>query len=253
MGSVIRNRKPVILAAKKLRLKGLSHRQISRILGIGLGSAVIFTKEINLTPDQHNKLMKNTGIFRYPKEQKAKWSSVGSNNWLSRIRHTRDGLLEEIKNFYKANGRIPSKREFYSHWQAFYRVFGKWNNAIKEAGFTPNTEKFTHKYVARDGHICDSLSEKIIDNWLSSKKLPHEHGAYYPGQTKFKSDFVVNNKFWIEFPGLLGQLGSYDKLYQQKRKLAFRLGMKIIEIAPSDIFPKNQLDTKLGFLLQSKL
>lgn len=250
---MIKNRKPVVLAAKKLRLKGLSHRQISRILGIGLGTAVIFTKEIKLTREQHNKLMRNTGIFRYSREQKAKWSSVGSKNWLSRIKHTREGLLEKIKNFYKATGRIPTKREFYSHWQAFYRVFGQWNNAIKKAGFTPNAERFTHKYVAKDGHICDSLSEKIIDNWLSSKRLPHDHGVYYPGQTKFKSDFVVDNKFWIEFPGLLGQLESYDKLYRQKRKLASSLGMKVIEIVPPDIFPKNQLDTKLGFLLKSKL
>ncbi len=165
-------------------------------------------------------------------------------------KYSRKDLLDKIKKFYRQHKRIPTKREFYSNWQPYRRIFGNWNKAIQDAGFTPNLERFTHKYLARDGHICDSLSEKIIDNWLTSHNLPHEHGVYYPGQTKFKTDFLVNGKHWIEFPGLLGQLRSYDKLYKQKQKLTSRLGMKIIEIFPPDIFPKIQLDTKLSFLLK---
>ena len=80
--------------------------------------------------------------------------------------------------------------------------------------------------------------------------LSHEHGVCYPGQTKFKTDFLVEDKHWIGFPGLRGQLKRYDELYEEKKELTKRLKIKIVEILPTDIFPKNQLDSKLGFLLQ---
>ena len=165
-------------------------------------------------------------------------------------KYSKEDLLDKIKKFYSQHKRIPVKREFYSLWQPYRRVFGRWNIAIQEAGFTSNAERFARKYTAKDGHICDSLSEKIIDNWLTSHKLLHEHGIYYPNQTKFKTDFLVKNKYWIEFPGLLGQLKRYDELYKKKMKLAKNLEIKIIEVLPQDIFPKNKLDSKLGFLLQ---
>ncbi|KKU29174.1 MAG: hypothetical protein UX80_C0008G0006 [Candidatus Amesbacteria bacterium GW2011_GWA2_47_11b] len=165
-------------------------------------------------------------------------------------KYSREDLLNKIKRFHKLHKRIPIKKEFYSNWQAYRRIFGSWNKAIQEAGFIPNLERFTHKYLARDGHICDSLSEKIIDNWLTVHHLSHEHGVCYPGQTKFKTDFLVEDKHWIGFPGLRGQLKRYDELYEEKKELTKRLKIKIVEILPTDIFPKNQLDSKLGFLLQ---
>lgn len=166
------------------------------------------------------------------------------------IKYSNEFLIRKIQRFYKKYKRIPLKREFNSNWQAYYRSFGSWNKAIQETGFTPNLERFTHKYVAKDGHVCDSLSEKIIDNWLSLNNLLHEHGVYYPGQKKFKTDFLVKSKYWIEFPGLLGQLKHYDKLYLKKMKLVKKLGIKIVEVLPTDIFPKNTLAQKLAFLLE---
>jgi hypothetical protein len=166
------------------------------------------------------------------------------------IKYTREMLIDKIKAFYRTHKRIPVKREFYSIWQAYRRVFGNWNAAIVEAGFQPNPERFTHKFVARDGHVCDSLSEMIIDNWLSRHKLPHKHGVYYPGQARFSADFVVNGKYWIEFFGLKGQLKIYDRLLVQKEKLAARCGIQLIKLFPADIFPKSTIHEKLNFLLQ---
>ena len=50
-------------------------------------------------------------------------------------------------------------------------IFGSWNNAVEAAGFKPNPVLFAEKHTADDGHHCDSLAEKIIDDWLNSQKI----------------------------------------------------------------------------------
>jgi len=247
---MIKNRNSVIIAARKLRIKGLSHRQISHILGISLGLVAIFTKDIEITREQHNKLKRNTGIFIYPKSSRSLWASKGSNNWLSRLKYSREILIAKIKKFEKDYQRIPTKREFYKNWQAYRRIFGSWNKAIEEAGFLSNPERFTHDFIANDGHKCNSLAEKIIDDWLKARGIEHKCHVYYPGQKKFKTDFLINNKYWIEFLGLKDQLTSYDEVYKRKQGLAKKLGIDIIEVNATDLFPHNKLEERLGFLLQ---
>lgn len=127
-------------------------------------------------------------------------------------------------------------------------AFGTWNKAVEAAGFKPNQLKFTHKYIANDKHVCDSLAEKIIDDWLFARKISHQRGVYYPNQNKFKTDFKVGN-YWIEFFGLTGQLKTYDVLKKKKLELIKILRLKLIKIYPRDLFPVNLLDKRLGFLL----
>ncbi len=165
-------------------------------------------------------------------------------------KYSRQDLLDKIQRFYLINNRVPIKVEFNSQWQAYRRVFGTWNRAISEAGFETNPEMFTHKYTARDGHICDSLTEKIIDDWMYKRKIPHQRGIYYPNQKRFKTDFLVKDKYWIEFLGLKGVLKRYDDLYKQKLEVAKINKIKIIELYPQDLFPRNNLNLKLDFLLK---
>lgn len=239
-------------AAIILRLKGLSHRQIAKVLKIAVGSVALFTKDVRLTRQQHLNLMKNTGLTKYPKVIRSKWSSKGSNNWLAHLKYSRDDLIKKIRDFYSEHDRIPTKREFYNNYSAFRRVFGTWNEAIAEAGYIPNPVRFTHKFKAKDGHICDSLAEMIIDNWLSSHDITHQIHVYYPNQRKLSVDFLVNNTHWIEFFGLKGELSAYDRQYANKHLYAQKTGIKIIPLLPQDIFPHNHLSSKLGFLMDSR-
>ena len=126
-------------------------------------------------------------------------------------------------------------------------VFGTWNKAIEIAGYEPNPVMFAKRYVARDGHQCDSLAEKIVDEWFYSKGIPHERSTPYPEGYKLTCDFVVNNIF-IEFFGLKGELKEYDRLVKLKRKLSRKYKFKLIELKPTHLFPKNKLDKVLGFL-----
>lgn len=247
---MVSNREFIIRKAKLLRHNGFSHRQIAKQLKISVGSAYSFTQEIKISWEQHLKLVKNSGIFTCSKHQRSKWSSRGSRNWLARIKYHKPQLLQSILDFYQINGRIPTKREFNNHWASYLRVFGSWNNAIIAAGLSPNPELLAKKYLANDGHKCDSLSEKIIDDWLRARKIIHLRNQFYPGQKKFTVDFLINNKYWIEFLGLKGELASYDQKYQKKKDIARINDIKIIEIYPTDIFPKNNLSKKLSFLLK---
>jgi len=141
-----------------------------------------------------------------------------------------------ISKFFDKHGRIPVKREMYGCYKVSRKYFGTWNKAIKVAGFDPNPVMFAKKYIAKDGDRCDSLAEKIIDDWLYARKIKHMRNFPYPGKERFTVDFKVGDN-WIEFFGLSGELKRYDELKERKLKLAKKNKLNLIEIYPKDIFP----------------
>jgi hypothetical protein len=152
-------------------------------------------------------------------------------------------LLNQITEFVNKNGRIPYKYEI-PHYHAYRGRFGSWNKAIEAAGFIPNPVMFAKKYIAKDGDKCDSLAEKIIDDYLFRRKIKHLRSHPYPGNDGFTVDFKVGDK-WIEFFGLSGQLKRYDQLKRRKLRLAKNLGINLIEIYPKDLFPNNNLSQRI--------
>ena len=148
-------------------------------------------------------------------------------------------IITEIKKFHKTNQRIPLKREFH-HYNATRLRFGTWNKAIKAAGFKPNPVLFAKKHIANDGHKCDSVAEKIIDDWLYARKIKHKRGIPYPENSLLTVDFVTKNN-WIEFFGLAGNLKKYDRLVKEKQMLAKKYKLPLLEIYPKDLFPVNRL------------
>lgn len=127
--------------------------------------------------------------------------------------------------------------------QGIYRtardLFGTWNNAIKASGLEPNPVLFSERQIANDGHICDSMAEKIIDDWLSVKKIPHKRNIRYP-DSPYTADFSINGKL-VEFFGLTGEIKGYDEITAAKRKICAKLNIPLIEIYPHDLFPTKKL------------
>ncbi len=152
---------------------------------------------------------------------------------------SREEILDQIKKFYYKNKRIPMKIES-PHYNAAQERFGSWNSAIKAAGFEPNPVVFSKKFIADDGHKCNSFAEKIIDNWLYEKKIKHEREISYPENRLLSVDFLVGNNF-IEYFGLKGIIGEYDEHIKKKRKLSKKYKLSLIEIYPKDLFPVNHL------------
>jgi len=154
------------------------------------------------------------------------------------IKISKAQIITEIQKFYKKNGRIPLKME-YLHYNAARDRFGSWNKAIEAAGFKSNPVKFSKKYIAKDGHICDSFTEKIIDDWLYSQNIKHQRNVPYPN-SPYTADFLIKGKF-IEFFGLSGELEEYDRIKKRKEKLAEKYKLKLIKIYPKDLYPINHL------------
>jgi len=149
-------------------------------------------------------------------------------------------ILKEIKAFYDKQGRIPVKKERPGlAWRA-QKAFNSWNKAIQMAGFEPNPVIFSKKFIAKDGHKCDSFAEKIIDDWFYERKITHKKDIPYPQNRLLSTDFVVGKNL-IEYFGLSGVLDEYDKLIREKRKLCKKYKLTLIEIFPKDLFPVNHL------------
>lgn len=156
-------------------------------------------------------------------------------------------IIDKIKEFYKTNGRIPFKQEMWGIYNAVRKTFGTWNKAIIATGYKPNPVKFANKYIAIDGHKCDSMAEKIIDDWLFTKEIKHEIKVPYHYH-QMTADFKIRDTY-VEFFGLLGQNEKYDRLAKEKEALLREKNLKVIRIYPNDLFPKNNLDQIFAKLL----
>lgn len=131
-------------------------------------------------------------------------------------------------------------------------LFGSWLNALVEAGLledgTRRTSRGTH-CVAKDGHVCLSLGEKTIDDFLYSHGIPHEKEPRYP-ERGFRADFLANGIF-IEYFGLKGD-PDYDAKTRSKQRICKKHAIKLVSLYPADLVSLKKLERKLlGGLHQS--
>ena len=216
--------------AVALRKNGYTHREITRQLGISLGTADLWTAGIVLSQAQKEAIQqrKNKHIF-----------TDGERGILAKrlkpfqyqIQYSDQDLIMKIKDFHSLNGRIHLKKEF-GALKIYRDRFGSWNNAIELAGFDSNPVLFARKFIAEDRHPCDSFTEKIIDDWLYKHNIPHSRNIVY-GKTKMTADFLIEPSTVLEFFGLAGVQKKYDAIIQRKRRLAKKLGWNLIELYPT--------------------
>jgi hypothetical protein len=242
-----RPRHPVSLkeAARDMRLDGRTHREIASQLGIAIGTAHAWTKDIQITSEQKAAISRRKRQRAPMSEDERAAVKRLLAPYLFKQKYSAESLIARIRDFYAANGRIPLKREF-NAWRMYARHFGSWNAAIRAAGFAENPELFARKFAAKDGHSCDSFTEKIIDDWLGERGVTHERAVRYPG-TRYTADFEIGGTL-VEFFGLAGVQEDYDANIVAKRAIAEREGLSLIEQYPSDLYPVNMLAAKLGTL-----
>lgn len=133
------------------------------------------------------------------------------------------------------------------------KKFGSWFTALAKTGALPNGVIATARGIrclAKDGHICHSLDEQRIDDWLHVHDLDHEREPNYPQHPSFnlagkrRADWKVRETF-VEYFGLLGD-PEYEKKMDEKILLAQESNTMLIAIYPADI---EKLDERLGNLL----
>ena len=122
------------------------------------------------------------------------------------------------------------------------KKFGSWFEALARTGALPDGVLATARGIrclAQDGHVCHSLDEQRIDDWLSTHGLPHEREPRYPAHPilnptgRRRADWKVLNTF-IEYFGLIGE-PDYDKKMAEKILLAQHCHIDLIAIYPSDL------------------
>lgn len=134
------------------------------------------------------------------------------------------------------------------------KLFGSWFHALVESDVLDEDSQrmvMGTKCLALDGHLCFSLGEKTIDDFLYHNSINHEKEPPYP-EGKYRADFKVNDTF-IEYFGLRGQK-EYDKKTQIKKQICQKYHIKLIEIYPENIGTNKELKKKLKeLLIQSPL
>lgn len=158
-------------------------------------------------------------------------------------RYNPEVVIENIRLFALRMGRIPTKIELSALYRVSRQYFGTWNKAIMAAGYFPNPVMFANKHTAKDGHQCDSLAEKIVDDWLFAHKVKHKIHILYPWNNGMKCDFWVNG-IWVEVFGLSGQNAVYDNLKEKKFSLIRKYRLKLISISLNDVY-RGGLERKL--------
>jgi len=169
---------------------------------------------------------------------------------------TKKELLGFIKKSAEKLKRTPTKRELKSISNLCCKNFGTWNNAVLAANLTPNRSHDNRMYKriktkALDGHLCDSISELIIDNWLTENNIYHQKNIPYP-ETQHKADWGIDFKgkiIFVEYFGLAKDSPRYDLSILKKKALCQKHKIKLISIYPQNLYPKIDLRDKLKIFL----
>lgn len=173
-----------------------------------------------------------------------------SNYRSGRSKYTKEQLLSAIKDFYRQHQRTPAKREMPKIVDCAIHKFESWTKTIQAAGLIPNRSHDHRMYKrllgkAKDGHKCDSVSEILVDNWFHKNKIKHSRNVPYPNTNHIADWAVSNGKVFVEYFGLANDSPRYDRAIKEKQELCKKNKIKLIEIYPKDLYPKNLLNNKL--------
>ena len=137
----------------------------------------------------------------------------------------------------------------------YTRVFGSWLAALKDSGLIdPEAQRGTFGVVcvAEDGHSCESLAERNVDDWLWRRGIPHTRAPSYPrtsaASSNLKADWAVGGAL-VEYWGRKGSEG-YDTAIKTKRAIAKSANITLVEITPEDLAnPDSALTRKFADFL----
>lgn len=122
-------------------------------------------------------------------------------------------------------------------------VFGEWINALYESNIIEELsikKGRSYKCIANDKHVCNSMAELIIDNYLSKNNIKHEKEPRYPFHKDYnpsklrRADWLINDEFYVEYFGLAGD-DKYDIKTIEKINLCKEADLKLISIFPNDL------------------
>jgi hypothetical protein len=129
-----------------------------------------------------------------------------------------------------------------------------WLGVLKVAGLVTDGWRIKGAGVmchAADGHLCRSLLERTIDDWLTSHRIVHEREPRWPHDPDLnpsgmrRADWLLPDGSFVECAGMMSR-PEYATKMAEKRELARRAGITLHMIEPEDML---MLDKILGYLI----
>jgi len=166
--------------------------------------------------------------------------------------YTDEYLLGQLRKFYNEHGFITydffNDNKDYPSTSVIERRFGSWSNALRMANIPIERTGayFGKTCVALDGHLCDSIGERVIDDLLYNNNIrhvlhyPYPHHDLYNDKLLLKSDFYLPDKeLYIEYLGMQDVKGKIGKKYREyisrKKMLAKEYDLRILWIGKQDM------------------
>jgi hypothetical protein len=119
--------------------------------------------------------------------------------------------------------------------------FKSWSHLLNDADLltSPISKgKGGYKSIASDGHLCLSIPERTICEFLTKFKIVHEKEPFYPkildnhlGDSR--ADWLIDDTY-VEFAGMMG-IKEYESKMKKKITFAKANGLKLIVITPKDV------------------
>lgn len=133
--------------------------------------------------------------------------------------YTKQDVILAIQDYYALHLKIPEYRDFdnpnnnYPTTPVVKKIFGTWNDAIKQAGFKPNIQNgFGLNTLGLDGVIYRSSAESYFANtflyekyeYLVEPKYPKPYNRYYDW-------YLTDEDVYIELDGGIRPLVIKEK------------------------------------------
>ena len=122
--------------------------------------------------------------------------------------------------------------------------FGSWRNALSKIDVGQLNHIMSRKFViSKDGHLCDSIEESMVDDWLFDNDIKHIVHRQYP-DSKMNMDFYLpDHNIILEYAGLYfvdrldnnKRRDTYRNKLQSKEEIAEKIGAGFIIIKPNDL------------------
>lgn len=165
--------------------------------------------------------------------------------------------LQKLHNLYEFIGKVPTQdygslyflfkeqarlieltKLLHSLWtpDIFKDHFGSFFAALVKSRILPEGTKkmkIGTMVLAKDGHVCLSLAEKDIDDFLYFLNIAHKKEVLYPN-SDYRTDWEVvwnQKKYFIEFFGLMN-ISEYANKAKHKATLAAAHNIELISIYP---------------------
>jgi hypothetical protein len=121
------------------------------------------------------------------------------------------------------------------------RFYPSWGHFLDKAGLLtsiPIKGRGGYRSVATDGHLCLSIPERTICEYLYQARIDHEKEPFYPqiggfSNTAMRADWLIGETY-VEFAGMMG-VKAYEEKILKKVEMAADLGLDLIVVEPKDI------------------